>query len=52
MRGDAEPEEWKETKTLARQQHDELVSRYLLGQPAVGEFLTEGKEKTLEFGVD
>jgi hypothetical protein len=51
-RGDAEPEEWEETKALARQQHDGLVSRYLLGQPEVGEFLTVGLEKMLEFGVE
>ena len=51
-RGDAEPEEWDETMALARQQHDGLVSRYLLGQPEVGEFLTGGLEKMLEFGVD
>lgn len=51
-RGDAEPEEWEETKTLARQQHEGLVSRYLLGQPEVGEFLTEGLEKMLDFGVE
>jgi hypothetical protein len=51
-RGDAEPEEWDETMALARQQHEGLVSRYLLGQPDVGEFLTEGLEKMLEFGVD
>lgn len=51
-RGDADPEEWEETKALARQQHEGLVSRYLLGQPEVGEFLTEGLEKMLEYGVD
>ncbi len=51
-RGDAEPEAWEQTKTLARQQHEGLVSRYLLGQPEVGEFLTEGLEKMLEYGVD
>jgi hypothetical protein len=51
-RGDAEPAEWEETKALARQQHEGLVSRYLLGQPEVGEFLTEGLEKMLEYGVD
>ncbi len=51
-RGDAEPEEWEQTKALARQQHEGLVSRYLLGQPEVGEFLTEGLEKMLEYGVD
>ena len=51
-RGDAEPEEWEATKALARQQHDGLVSRYLLGQPEVGEFLTEGLEKMLEYGVE
>ena len=51
-RGDAKPAEWEATKALARQQHDGLVSRYLLGQPEVGEFLTEGLESMLEFGVD
>jgi hypothetical protein len=51
-RGDAEPEAWEQTKILARQQHEGLVSRYLLGQPEVGEFLTEGLEKMLEYGVD
>ena len=51
-RGDAEPQEWERTKALARQQHEGLVSRYLLGQPEVGEFLTEGLEKMLEYGVD
>lgn len=51
-RGDAEPQEWEKTKVLARQRHEGLVSRYLLGQPEVGEFLTEGLEKMLEFGVD
>lgn len=51
-RGDAEPSEWEATKALARQQHDGLVSRYLLGQPEVGEFLTEGLESMLEFGLE
>jgi hypothetical protein len=51
-RGDAEPEAWEQTKALARQQHEGLVSRYLLGQPEVGEFLTEGLEKMLEYGVE
>jgi len=51
-RGDAEPAEWEKTKVLARQQHGGLVSRYLLGQPEVGEFLTEGLEKMLEYGVE
>ena len=51
-RGDAEPAEWEATKVLARQQHEGLVSRHLLGQPEVGEFLTGGLEKMLEFGVD
>jgi hypothetical protein len=51
-RGDAEPESWEQTKALARQQHEGLVSRYLLGQPEVGEFLTEGLEKMLDYGVD
>jgi hypothetical protein len=51
-RGDAEPAEWEQTKALARQQHDGLVSQYLLGQPNAGEFLTEGLEKMLEYGVD
>jgi hypothetical protein len=51
-RGDAEPEDWEQTKALSRQQHEGLVSRYLLGQPEVGEFLTSGLEKMLEYGVD
>jgi hypothetical protein len=51
-RGDAEPEAWEQTKGHARQQHEGLVSRYLLGQPEVGEFLTTGLEKMLEYGVD
>jgi hypothetical protein len=51
-RGDAEPAAWDQTKALARQQHDGLVSRYLLGQPEVGEYLTTGLEKMLEYGVD
>jgi len=51
-RGDAEPAEWERTKALARQEHDGLVSQYLLGQPNAGEFLTEGLEKMLEYGVD
>jgi hypothetical protein len=51
-RGDSGPEEWEETIALARQQHEGLVSRYLLGQPDAGEFLTEGLEKMLAFGVD
>lgn len=51
-RGDAEPEAWEATKALARQQHEGLVSVYLLGEPDVGEFLTEGLEKMLEYGVE
>jgi hypothetical protein len=51
-RGDAEPAAWEQTKALAREQHEGLVSRYLLGKPMVGEYLTEGLEKMLEYGVD
>ncbi len=51
-RGDREPVEWEQTKALARQQHEGLVSVYLLGQPEAGEFLTTGLEKMLEYGVD
>jgi hypothetical protein len=51
-RGDSGPDEWEETNALARQQHEGLVSRYLLGQPDAGEFLTEGLEKMLSFGLD
>jgi hypothetical protein len=51
-RGDAEPAAWEQTKALARQQHEGLVSRYLLGKPMVGEYLTEGLEKMLKYGVD
>ena len=51
-RGDADPQEWEQTKTLARQQREGLVSHYLRGQPEVGEFLTDGLEKMLEYGLD
>jgi len=51
-RGDSDPEDWEQTKALARQQHEGLVSSYLLGQPQVGDFLTEGLEKMLEYGVE
>lgn len=51
-RGDASPAEWEDTKALARQQHEGLVSRYLLGQPEVGEFLTDGLRQMLEYGVE
>ena len=51
-RGDSEPAEWEATKKLARQQHEGPVSTYLLGQPEVGEFLAEGLDKMLQFGVD
>lgn len=51
-RGDAEPTAWEQTKALARQRHEGLVSRYLLGRPMVGEYLTEGLEKMLKYGVD
>ncbi|AMO73211.1 DUF3775 domain-containing protein [Sphingorhabdus sp. M41] len=51
-RGDSEPEEWEATKILAREQHVGPVSNYLLGQPEVGEFLAEGLDKMLQFGVD
>ena len=39
--GDAEPQEWEANKTLARQRHAGLVSRYLMGKPMVGEYLTK-----------
>jgi len=51
-RGDAEPEEWDATTTLARDAHDGPVSAYLLGQPEAGDFLAEGLDKMLQFGVD
>lgn len=51
-RDDSEPAQWEQTKALARQQHEGLASRYLLGQPEVGAFLTEGLDKMLEYGVD
>lgn len=51
-RGDAGPEAWEQTKVLARQRHEGLVSRYLLGKPEVGPFLIEGLEKMLNYGVD
>ncbi len=51
-RDDWEPDEWGVTKALARQQHEGSTSRCLLGQPEVGEYLTEGLKKMLECGVD
>lgn len=51
-RGDAEPEEWDATTALARDAHDVPVSTYLLGQPEAGDFLAEGLDKMLDYGVD
>ena len=51
-RGDAGPEDWEATKALARAQHEGPVSTYLLGQPEAGDFLAEGLDRMLQFGVD
>jgi len=51
-RGDADPEEWAATTRLAREQHEGPVSTYLLGQPEAGEFLAEGLDRMLKFGVE
>ncbi len=51
-RGDSEPDDWEQTNALAQHQHERLVSRYPLGQPEAGEFLTKGLEKRLDQGVD
>jgi hypothetical protein len=52
VRGEAEPAEWEETKTLARKQHDRLFNRDLLGHPDVGKFIMKGLQKTVAFGLD
>ena len=41
-RGDYGPEEWREARALARQEHSTRVAAYLLGIPLLGDYLEEG----------
>lgn len=50
-RGDGVPAQWPSLLALAREQHPGNVSRYLLGQPDAGEFLTLGLEQVEEYGL-
>lgn len=44
-RGDAEPEDWEATVELARERRNTPVARYLLAEPLVAEYVTDGLEK-------
>ena len=48
-RGDAEPEEWEATLSLARERRDSPTPNYLLRQPLVGEHWEEG---AVRLGID
>ncbi len=50
-RGDAEPEDWDETVALAGERHSGEVSEYLLGDPLVADYLSEGLDILREAGV-
>ena len=41
-RGDYDEKGWGEARTLAREQREEHASDYLLGMPALGDYLEEG----------
>lgn len=41
-RGDFAKEEWQEARSLARQRHRHRSSAYLVGMPALGDYLEEG----------
>ena len=49
-RGDAEPQEWDNTITLARQRHEGSTAEYLLSHPLVPDQIEEGWEKMRESG--
>ena len=49
-RGDAEPEDWDETLTLARERHTGTTSGYLLGKPQVSTYIADGLERLRESG--
>jgi hypothetical protein len=48
-RGDAEPQEWEATVSMARERRDTTTEDYLLGEPLVAEYWAEGAER---LGVD
>jgi len=41
-RGDYDPEEWREAKRLARERHHRHSAAYLVGIPALGDYIEEG----------
>jgi hypothetical protein len=41
-RGDVAADSWQEVKTLARERHRRHSSHYLIGMPALGDYLEEG----------
>lgn len=41
-RGDHEPEEWEEVRTMARERRQGSTARYLLEMPLLGDYLEEG----------
>ncbi|HZT51256.1 MAG TPA: DUF3775 domain-containing protein [Stellaceae bacterium] len=48
-RGDFEAEEWEEARALASERHRARSSAYLLGMPALGDYLEEG---LAELGIE
>ncbi len=41
-RGDYGPEEWAEARALAQERHRQHSAHYLMGMPALGDYLEEG----------
>ena len=41
-RGDYGPEDWREARRLAAEQHNGRTARYLLGMPLLADYLEEG----------
>ena len=50
-RGDMEPEEWEEAKTLAVERHEGATADYLLSHPHVADYVEEGLDRLLD-GTD
>jgi hypothetical protein len=51
-RGDFEGGEWKEARTLASERHRGRSSEYLIGMPALGDYLEEGLAELGISGVE
>ena len=51
-RGDFEGSEWKEARTLANERHRGRSSEYLIGMPALGDYLEEGLAELGISGVE